>query len=64
MKKLYYIKWHYSQSNVNYWICFAESTKERDDKFQVFCKENNLELGAYSPRELVIPENGTMLPFN
>lgn len=64
MKKLYYVKWHTDRHLITYWVCLASSTSERDMKFEKFLKENNLQLGAYSPRELEIPENGIILPIN
>lgn len=63
--KLYYIKWHYLRSSVEYFICAAKSESQRDKIFSRHCKDNNIHLGAYSPRVLEIPEGeGKMLPFN
>lgn len=63
--KIFYFKWHYSQSNVNYFMTAAKTQGEADIIFEKWRKDNNVELGAYSPRVLNIPEGGgMMLPFN
>jgi hypothetical protein len=63
--KIYYIKWHTTSISVQYFICAANSEGHRDMIFKKFCEDNDIHLGAYSPRVLEIPEGeGRMLPFN